>query len=80
MNWLKKSWAWVAGALVAIAGLVVAVLTLGKVRPKVLDRPKTPDVKIPDTKPVKTTVADDYARDKVRTVDDVAASIDGRYK
>ena len=81
--WLKKWWAWLAGGLVAIGGLVVAILTLGRVRPKprpVPKRPETPDVEIPEAPDLDTKPADDYETEKVTEVDDVAESINDRYR
>ena len=78
-SWLKKYWALAAGGIALIFGLVAAVLTLGQVRPRAPKRPKTPDVKIPDTPPLNTTPADDYETEKTTEVDDVEKSINERY-
>lgn len=81
--WLKKWWAWLLGGLAAVGGLVIAILTLGRVRPKpkpLPKRPETPDVDIPVAPPIDTTPADDYEAEKTTKVDDVAESINDRYR
>jgi hypothetical protein len=81
--WLKKYWGLLVAGLVVIAGLIVAILVpWRRPKPVVPERPTTPDVVIPKVEPIHTTPADDYDRTKTKPadVDDVATSINGRYK
>jgi len=81
--WLKRYWGLLVGGLAVIFGLIVAILVSWRPRPpKVPERPSTPEVVIPKPDPINTTPADDYNRTKTKPtdVDDVATSINGRYK
>jgi len=72
MSWLRRYWGHAVAAIGAAIGIVIAILTLGKVRPK------RPD--IPEAVHVDSTPADDYHDEKVTEVTDVEASINARYK
>jgi hypothetical protein len=83
MVWLKKYWGYLVAALAAVVGIIIAIITLGGARPKpppVPKRPKTPRVKIPEARVVKTDVVEDYEKEKVEAVDDVVNSINSRYE
>lgn len=82
MSWFKKYWGYLVAAVAAVIGVIIAILSLGRVRPKPPPIPKRPELKpveIPDARPLDTTPADDYVEEKVEKVDDVAASINARY-
>jgi hypothetical protein len=80
--WLKKYWGLLVGGLAVIFGLIVAILVPWRPRPKPPARPTTPEVVIPKPDPINTTPADDYDKTKTKPadVDDVADSINGRYR
>jgi hypothetical protein len=79
--WLKKWWAWLVGGLVAVGGLVVAILTFWRPRkPELPPRPDTPDVELPKPTVVDTTPADDYVEEKVEPkTDDLVDRINRRH-
>jgi len=82
-DWLKKSWGWLVAAAAALVAIVIFVLSFGRVKPKPIEVPKLPAVKIPTPPPVNTTPADDYAHDKTPPKtdgDEVADDINRRYR
>ncbi len=82
--WYKRAWVWIVGALALIAGIVIWLLTLGRVRlgdRKTPVAPKLPDVSVPKPVDLNTTPADDYEAEKVEPAKGgLVDSINERYK